>query len=494
MTDALAALRDVRGRFLLIWVIPIALLGAVSFAPPILNDGDTFWHVAAGRWILAHHAVPRFDPFSFTFAGRPWVAHEWLSETVMAAAYLAVGWGGVMSLTGLAVAVVAAVSGAWLLRWLSPLSATLALALGLACIAPGMLARPHLLALPLAAVWTVALLEARAAGRAPGLWLALVMVVWANMHSSFVVGLGLAGAFALEAALEVRFGRWRMLRGWAEFVALSVLAALVTPNGIDGLAFPLRVMNMKTLPMIAEWLPPDFMRLSPLEVALLAGVFAAFWRGVRLSAVRALIIIGLIHMSVQHVRQEVMLGAIAPLILAEPFGRALGRAAPADPVRWRMPAQQAALGGALAAAILVGRLVVPYHRVDGPTAPVAAFANVPAALRAQPVINDYNFGGYLIFRGVRPYIDGRADMYGDDFVAADQALQDGDPAQLAAVLRRYGIRWALLRPTLRLTRDLEAAGWRRLYADRYAVALERPVAPTPSPLRPAAAPRSSVPG
>ena len=33
------------------WVIPIAVMGAVAFAPPILNDGDTFWHIAAGRWM-----------------------------------------------------------------------------------------------------------------------------------------------------------------------------------------------------------------------------------------------------------------------------------------------------------------------------------------------------------------------------------------------------------------------------------------------------------
>jgi hypothetical protein len=31
------------------------------------------------------------------------------------------------------------------------------------------------------------------------------------------------------------------------------------------------------------------------------------------------------------------------------------------------------------------------------------------------VLNTYGFGGYLIFSGVRPFIDGRSDMYGDAF-------------------------------------------------------------------------------
>jgi hypothetical protein len=307
------------------------------------------------------------------------------------------------------------------------------------------------------------------------------MVLWANLHSSFIVGLGLAAAFALEAALDLKAWRWRTLRGWAEFVALSVLATLVNPNGVDVLVFPLKVLGMKTLPDITEWLPPDFMQPTSLELALLAGIFAAFWRGVRMSAVRALILVGLVHMSLQHVRQEVMLGAIAPLIVAEPLGRALGRTRAVTPVRWSMPRAPAALGGALLAAIVLGRLAEPVRRVDGPTAPITALAHVPAALRAQPVLNDYNFGGYLIFAGVRPYIDGRADMYGDDFVAGDEALQNGDAAALATVLKQYPIRWAILRPGLALTRELESAGWRVLYADKFAEALARVDAPTPSP-------------
>ena len=126
MTAGREPLERTRARFLLIWVIPIGLAAALSFAAPILNDGDTFWHVATGRWILQHGAVPATDPFSFTFVGRPWVTHEWLTEVVMAAAYLSGGWAGLMLLVGLAMGVTAALMGAWLLRWLGMLPALLA--------------------------------------------------------------------------------------------------------------------------------------------------------------------------------------------------------------------------------------------------------------------------------------------------------------------------------------------------------------------------------
>ena len=89
MTVIAESLERTRARFLLIWVIPILLAAVLSFAAPILNDGDTFWHLATGRWIIDHLAVPATDPFSFTAGDRPWFAHEWLAETLTGLAYRA---------------------------------------------------------------------------------------------------------------------------------------------------------------------------------------------------------------------------------------------------------------------------------------------------------------------------------------------------------------------------------------------------------------------
>ncbi|HEY2707358.1 MAG TPA: hypothetical protein VGI95_04835 [Caulobacteraceae bacterium] len=491
MTAASESRRQTGARFLMIWIVPILLLGAVSFAAPILNDGDTFWHIGAGRWIIAHAVVPASDPFSFTFAGRPWVAHEWLTEVVMAAAYLARGWAGVMLLTGLAVSATALLMGAWLLRWVSMLTAVTTVAVSLACLSPGILARPHLMVMPLVAFWTIELLKAREAQAAPPLWLALLMVVWANAHSSFIVGFGLAAAFGLEMLLNPRSWTRRSLIGWALFLDAALVAMLVTPHGFDGIVFPLKVLNMRTLPFITEWQSPDFMKLSPLELALLGGVFFAFWRGVRMSAIRVLILLGLVHMSLQHVRQEALLGVIAPLILAEPLGRALGSREPLH-IAWRVPREQTLLGGGLLIAILAARLFAPYTRVDGPTAPIAALAHVPAALRSQPVLNAYDFGGYLIFAGVKPYIDGRADMYGDAFVSSDNLIENGNPTAITVAVSQYRIRWSILPPNLPLTGALDRTpGWKRIYADPYAVVQvnTNPVAGTPG----AAVPKPAAP-
>ena len=80
--------------FVFALVIPFAL----GTADRIFGDGDVSWHIAAGQWMISHGKVPFTDPFSFSAAGRPWIAHEWLSEVVMGAAYNLAGWGGIAAL------------------------------------------------------------------------------------------------------------------------------------------------------------------------------------------------------------------------------------------------------------------------------------------------------------------------------------------------------------------------------------------------------------
>ena len=46
--------------------------------------GDTFWYVAAGRWMLDTGRLPQTDPFTFTALGSPWIAWTPLSYVAFA--------------------------------------------------------------------------------------------------------------------------------------------------------------------------------------------------------------------------------------------------------------------------------------------------------------------------------------------------------------------------------------------------------------------------
>jgi hypothetical protein len=86
------------------------------------------------------------------------------------------------------------------------------------------------------------------------------------------------------------------------------------------------------------------------------------------------------------------------------------------------------------------------------------------------VLNDYSFGGYLIFAGVRPFVDSRVELYGDAFLARYEQIIASDPQTVRATLRAYDIRWTILAKQSRAVAVMDGLrGWRRLYADDYAV-------------------------
>jgi hypothetical protein len=473
------------------WTVPLlaglaAYCVALAGARALLNDGDTLSHIAIGRWIIAHHAIPFRDPFTYTAAGRPWVPHEWLAEILFAAIYDRLGWGGVIAATGLACATAFALLTGALAYTLGPRRAAIGALAGFALTEAHFLARPHALAWPLLVVWTAKVIGARDAGRVPSLALLPVMILWCNLHGGFVVGLLLVGLVTAEAALQTPAAhRPAAMRGWGRFLALSTLAALGSPNGIDALLLPFNMLKMNfALASISEWRGADFTRFDPLEIWIGLAILAGFTLGIRLPPSRILMVLLLLWMGLTHVRNEEFVGMIAPLLVAAPLAGPLGSAVPAsEPAKRRdrpRPVAASAAIAALAAAIILGSFATAWplnRRGLAPPAAVMPVAGLAAARRAGldgHVFNSLRFGGYLLFEGIPTFLDGRADLFGDAFLeryaAASSAIDDALPD----VLDHYAVRWTLLEPSSPAVGLLDRLpGWERVYADPYAVVHRR---------------------
>lgn len=451
----------------------LAVFFVIAFLRPMLGDGDSWWHLAAGKWIVAHQQVPIADPFSHSRPGAPWHAQEWLSEVVMWSAYAYWGWEGLVGLAALLAGSAAAIFCHYVQRFLPPVAAIALTALVALCLMPSAWVRPHMMVLPFLLIWLIGLLAAREKGKAPPLSLALLMVVWANMHASFLLGLVMIAPLALEAVAQPGDRRAAMI-GWGLFGAVSLAASLVTPFGLDGLIYPLQVSAMETLQSIVEWKPPTLAD-SPYFFLLLFTLLLAFiLLGVRFRPFRALLFLFFLYMAFSHRRHIFVFAFLGGLLAAEPLGRAL-------PERKRRSREATALdrGSMLAVTasvvmLLTARILIPVDGGLSRSQPLAAIAAVPARLRAEPVFNYYKFGGPLIFSGIRPFIDGRADMYGDAFVKDYIAAEGADPAVQARLFRDYGIRWTILPPRSPLVPYLAARGWRRVYADDRAVVQANP--------------------
>ena len=464
-------------------VMVSAMIRPLTAGLAVLNDPDTYLHIAAGRWMIAHAALPVQDPFSYSMAGTSWVPHEWLSELVLAGVYDLTGWPGLVLLTALCFAGALALLTRALLRQWEPFSALIVVGLSGALLLPHLLARPHALALPVLVAWCAMLVAARDEGRAPPLLALPLMTLWGNLHGGFMVGLALAVFLGAEAVWTAATPsqRWDSLRRWSGFVALGVVAALLTPNGIHALLLPFQLLHMPTLQQsFSEWQSTNFQNFDPLEIWLLGLMFVGFAVGVRLPVPRLLLLMALLHLALAHARHADLVALIAPLIISSSLGAQLAariRAAPSSSLGERVaalaaPASVSGIAVTVAMVFFVGgfALMRPIERVDGPETPGAALAAAAKLGLSGPVLNSQSFGGYLIFSGVPVFIDGRIEMYGDDFLRRDLAIEQGVAPALSDALKQYGVTWTLLHPRDGAATALDhLPGWRRAYSGPDAV-------------------------
>jgi hypothetical protein len=445
-----------RRSFNLALIVALFVAMVLGSSATIFNDGDVSWHIATGQWILAHKAIPHTDPFSFTWGGKSWVAFEWFAEVLLAGAFAIARYSGVAALVTAALMALHAFVFLNATRFVRPwVAAGSVVAMDLVLI-PMMLARPHVLAWPLVAGWTWLMLRTREQDRAPPLAAALLMVVWVNLHGSWVMGLAIAGAFGLEALVGSE-DKARVLKQWGLFGLACLVASCVNANGVDGVLHPFRVAGLQTLPLIDEWKPSSPL-VTPIFFVVLAAVLALLWiKRPKLPAIRWLLLGALLMLALFQVRHQAILAIVAAMVVPSGFARRAERSS--SVAGWVVPAAVA-----LAAAV---RASLPITVPENEANPWRLIAAIPPELRSQPVLNGYAMGGPLILSGMRPYIDGRSDMYGDALVFDYKRITDGDAASLDAAVKRWNLRWAILpRRYTKLVALLDRSpGWRRIKED-----------------------------
>jgi hypothetical protein len=440
----------------------------------LLLDPNPYMHVVVGRWIIAHCSVPHHDFLSYSLTGTPWIPHEWFAEVVIAYAHDLFGWAGVVTTAAFCFAAALALLCRALLSYLLPSHALIGTALAAGLAFPHFFARPHALSLPILVTWVAVLVKARAAHRPPPIYSALLLTLWANLHPSYPFGLGLAALLAGEALLDA--SDWqaalRTAWAWAPFGVLSLLAVFATPNGIDGFLLPFRLLHMNfIMSQIQEWQSPNFQLPQPLEPWLMLALLASLSIGIRLPLTRIAMILILLHFALQHQRHAELLGLVTPLLVAPSLaGQIEPYALVATDRRLGSLARTSAPGGILIAGLLVLGLAAAAVRIGvtnekGPFAPAAALLFRQAQRIEGPVFNDVNFGDYLIYSGISPFIDGRVDMYGDAFLKRYASVEE-----FPDLAHQYGFTWTILKPNDPHVPLLDhLTGWRRVFADNVAV-------------------------
>jgi hypothetical protein len=238
---------------------------------------DSWLALVAGREI-AENGVPGRDALTAWTAGREWVDQQWLAHLGTYAVYRAAGLGGLVlanaaaALAGLALAL----GGARRLG-ASPRSAALvAIACAIALL-PFSAVRPQTFAYPLF-VALFLLLEGSGQRVSRGTLLCLpILVVWANLHGSAILGAGLVSLWAATGYISLlRRGRG-LHPSWLRFAGLAGaawLCLLATPYTVSVVGYYRDILFSPAFrDVVTEWAPPSFPNQLPFFV--LAAVAAA---------------------------------------------------------------------------------------------------------------------------------------------------------------------------------------------------------------------------
>lgn len=435
----------------------------------LLNDSDTYWQIAVGQWIIEHRALPRVDVYSFSMPGEAWNSSSWLAQVIYAASYHLAGWAGPVVVAAGGIAATFALLAHILERRLPQTHALLVTLAAVVLSTSHFLARPHVLAMPLMLGWAYGLMAASERREAPSFWLLPLIALWANLHGGFVFGLVLAGAFAIDALWNAEPSQYKPLAlRWAAFGLAALAACCVTPYGWGSILASRKILDLgELLRLISEWAPADFSKPSYFEFTILALIAGALYRGIRLSPPRIALVLGLLHMALSHGRNLEIFALLLPIAVLTPVSQQLGL----QPARsGKVTLVSAAV---LAAALAIATWTVTAHRTYSPPqnqSPAAAVEAVKAH-HLRRVLNDRAFGGYLIWRQMPVFIDGRAELYGEKFTMAYyNALELKDIGRFLGLLEEYDIDGVLLQPGTPAAGLLDHLGvWRRVHADDAAI-------------------------
>ena len=423
-------------------VVPIAFYAVLSAGP--ISDNSFLWHVRAGAVQLASSSVLIGDPFSYLAESEVWRTQSWLIELLYAFAESTlggVGWApmwvgiiviGAMSVTGLVVYanVHSTFSTAlWLfvVGWLLvPFSQPRPVVVSYLLLAALVLA----LALGDRARWVVV----------PLIWL------WAGIHGSWLIGLGLVMLVAVSR---------RSLRT-ASVGAVAAVATLATAHGIGAWSIVVSfARSSSALDYMTEWNAPDFGSIlqAPYLIVIVGLIVAAVKGRIAMSDLW----VAVPFMLLGFVSQRTV--PVAALVLLPFAARSVKVSLPT--VARRFNALPWFILSTLIAVAVVAHTWIP-HGFDTDRFPSNAALE---AVATERFFHDDVVGGYLIYTDgpeQQVYIDDRAELYGATLLAEYVAARGGDYREL---FDRLSMTAALVRLDWPLRAELLRDGWHVEYHD-----------------------------
>jgi hypothetical protein len=493
----------------IIFIVLFLALSLGALAPAMLGDAGIGWHIRNGQNILSTHAIPHTDSFSATMSGHPWFAWEWLYDALIAFIHNHAGLNGVVSFSAFVIALTFALVFRFAMhRGASLIAVLVFLVPCLAASSIHFLARPHVLGWLFTIVFFWILDSSQRSTFRTGdadpspILLPLLMILWVNLHGSFVMGFVLLAIY-LFADLLTAYRASGDQRRDAALVHVRLVGAVgvltVLTSLLNPYAYKLHIhvyqylSNRFLMQHIQEFRSPDFHGLPAQFFVFLVGltVVVAIWERTKLGWSDWLIIVLSIFSGTLAARNLPVASMLLTIVAAPHF---LRRNQPAAPSRFRsllnrLENLESSLRGHLWPALLVGFTVavcLNQGRLLGWQMMNAHFSEQRFPVRAvdflvqsgnrEPIFSLDTFGGYLIYRlypATKVFIDDRHDFYGELYLKDYLKVVHAQP-NWQQVLDKWHANLLILPTSSKISDALrESPEWRVTFSDSTATVFER---------------------
>ena len=458
----------------------LTVVSAVYLLRPIM-DPDFFWHLKTGQWIFDHRRLPASDPFSYTGEAVTTTTMHftltayWASQLLYSCTYAVGGWTGIVLLRFVLAAALFAVM--WKRRkGDAVVDAALLLVFAVAFLEKTAIERPQILSFlgfGLLLHLLDGLKKAPSSALSPfsvrrsPIPIALLMLVWANVHGGFALGQAvilvcLAAEGAKFAHRSLRPVTGEAYRALLLAGGVGLAASLLNPNTYRAFGLALSTgpaPGSHGLMKIAEYLSiPEALTLyhdslRVVDLVLMLVVAAAMVsRPKEFDITEALLAAGTGFFAFRHARYMPVF-----MIVALPLaGHFLARGAW---VRWlRVPAVLCAVTLAFIfarderhglARLRTGEWVNPVQF------PVKAADFIVSRNLRGNMYNSYTWGGYLIWRlgpERRVFLDGRninPDIFWEGTMIIDPVFSVSGKQRWKPLFEKYAIAYAVMPLELR---------------------------------------------
>ncbi len=512
----------------LVFLIIFCTLVFTAWSNRLLGDAGTGWHIRNGDHILATHAVPHADYFSYTATGKPWFAWEWLYDVTIAAIHAVAGLNGTVVFTALIIALTFALLFRIALAWSHNLLVSLTLTfLAAACSSIHFLARPHVLTWLFTLLWIV-VLRAIQDGRTKAVyWLPVIMLAWVNVHGGFILGLMLACIFvvanvwtyATVSCPKKRANAGMLAAGFSGATAVSALVTLANPYGYGMWTHIFQFLgNRFMMSNIVEFQSPNFhwLQIKFFAALLLLSLVTLALQAGKVRALDLLMVSFAAYAGLYAARNVPISAILLTLTISPMAARTLSElqerkglslatrrfSTSLESFTLRMSSVERRLAGHLLpiAAILAASFAAPHGgrlgsaqainaHFDDQRMPIAAMEYLAANGIRSHVFCPDDWGGYFIYRmhpDGKVFMDDRHDFYGEPFLHEYMQVARAGP-NWARVLNQYSVNWVLIPLDSPLASVLELSPeWTPVYADRNTRIFARALLKTSTP--PAALP------